>query len=65
LAELEEVIVELTLLNVEDVVLDEHEIVDSLAELVENSEDVGSHGLTLGITDLDLLELHKLSDGTG
>lgn len=64
LAELEEVVVELTLLDVENVVLDEHEVINSLGELTEDSHDGGGHSLTLGVTDFNLLELAKLIDGT-
>lgn len=65
LAELKEVVVELTLLDVKNVVLNEHEIVDSLSKLVEDGKNVGGHGLSLGVTNFDLLELAKLGDGTG
>jgi len=60
LAELEEVIVELSLFDIHDVVGDSHEVFNSLVELGVDLHDSSSHGLALGVTDFDLLQLVEL-----
>jgi len=62
LTEGKEVVIKLTLLDVKDVVLDEHEVLNSFGELVEDSHDVSGHGLALGVTNFNLLQLAKLVD---
>jgi len=62
LSELEEVVIEVSLLDVHDVVLDGHELINGLRELVEDPKDSGGQGLTLGVTNVDLLELAELDD---
>mmetsp|Transcript_20734 Transcript_20734/g.31851 ORF Transcript_20734/g.31851 Transcript_20734/m.31851 type:complete len:572 (-) Transcript_20734:732-2447(-) len=65
LAELEEVVVELALFDVHDVVLHGRELVDGLLELREHLEDGSREGLTLGVTDVDLLQLRELHNRAG
>lgn len=65
MAELEEVIVELSLFNVEDVVLNRGELGDGHTEFLEYGLDVGRHDLALSIADLNLLQLVELSDCAG
>ena len=65
MAELEEVVVELSLLDVEDVVLDCGELADGDAEFLEDGLDVSGHDLALGVADLDLLKLIELGDCSG
>ena len=48
---------ELTSVNVHDVELDGNEDFDGLVEFVENASNGLGHGLTLGVSDVDLLEL--------
>lgn len=55
-----EVVIELLLLNVKNIVIDQHEIFDSLGEFIENGHNIGGHCLTAGVTDLNLLELMEL-----
>ena len=63
LAELEEVIVKLTLLNVHNVISDRCELVTGLDELSQNGSDRVGQGLTLSVSDLDLVKLHELLNG--
>jgi hypothetical protein len=65
LTELEEVVLELSALDVHDVELDTSEGLDGSVEFVENAGDRLGHGLTLGVSDLNLLELVELHDGAG
>lgn len=64
MAESEEIVIKAALLDIEDIVLNKHEIIDSLGELGKDGHDVSSHGLSLGVTDLNLLELTELVDST-
>jgi len=65
LAELEEVIVELSLLNVKDVVLNRGELGDGHTEFLKDGLDVGRHDLALSVADLNFLQLVKLGDCAG
>ena len=65
LAELEEVVSELLHLDVHDVVVDEHKGLDGLSEFSLNGHNGSAHGSTLGVTNLDLLQLVELLDGLG
>jgi hypothetical protein len=63
LSELEEVVSELFLLNVHHIVVDEHELLNSLSELSLNSDDGLRHGFSLSVSNLDSLQLVELNDG--
>ena len=65
LSELVEVVVELSSLNVHDVVSDSGELVLCLGELLEDLLNCGSEGLTLGVTDVNFLEGRELDDSGG
>jgi hypothetical protein len=65
LSKLVEIIIEILLLNVKNVVLNEHKVIDSLIKFSEDSVDVGGHRLAAGVTDLDLLNFVELADRTG
>ena len=62
LSELEEVVVEVSLLDVHDVVRDGHEVFNSLGELIEDPKDSGGQGLTFGVTNVNLLQLAELDN---
>ena len=62
LSEREEVLVEVSLLDVHDVVLDGRELVNSLGELIEDPKDSGGQGLTFGVTNVNLLQLAELDN---
>lgn len=64
MAELEEVVIEFALLDVENVVLDQHKVFHGFGELDVDLHDVGSHRLALGITNFNLLQLAELRDCT-
>jgi hypothetical protein len=63
LAEVEEVVIELTVLDVHDVVGDGHELINDKVEFVKNLGQRLAHGGTLGVTNFDLAELLELLDG--
>lgn len=65
LSELEEIVSELLLLNVHDVVVNEHELLDGLSEFGLNGDDGLGHGLTLGVANFNSLELVELDDRLG
>ena len=56
----EEVIIELLLLNVKDIVLNEHEVLNSLGELIEHGHDVGCHSFAARVANLNFLKLVEL-----
>lgn len=62
LAELVEIILELSPLDVHDVVLDFHEVRNSFLELVKDLEDSGAESLTLGVANINLLQFRELDD---
>jgi hypothetical protein len=63
LLENEEVIVELSSLNVHDVVGHVGELLDGCLEFGEDLEDRVGQGLTLGVSDVDVLQLVEHDDG--
>jgi len=63
LAEVEEIVVEFASLNVHDVIVNLHEVLNDDFEFVENLSEGLAHGSTLGVTDFDFLELLELLDG--
>jgi hypothetical protein len=65
LTELVEIVFEFSFLDVHDVIFDLHELFNCLLELVEDLEDGGTQSLTLGITNVDLLEFGELDDRIG
>ena len=65
LAEVEEVVIKFSLLDVHDVVLNGHEILNGFAELLVDLLEGGSHSLALCVADFNLLELVELLDGAG
>jgi hypothetical protein len=64
LTELEEVVIELVDLDVHNVEADFHELKNGRVEFLLNGLNVGGHLLSFGVTDLDLLQLVELLDGT-
>lgn len=62
LAEVEEIVVKFASLNVHDVIVDLHEVLNDDFEFVENLSEGLAHGSTLGVTDFDFLELLELLD---
>jgi hypothetical protein len=65
LSELVEVIIESSLFDVHDVVFNLHEVLNGSSELFVDLNDGSRKGLTLGVTNLNLLELLELHDGVG
>jgi hypothetical protein len=65
LSELVEVIIESSLFDVHDVVFNLHEVLNGSSELFVDLDDGSRKGLTLGVTNLNLLELLELHDGVG
>jgi hypothetical protein len=62
-AELVEVVIESSLFNVHDLILDLHEKVNGGLELSVDGVDCVGQGLTLGVTDLDVSKSSELLDG--
>jgi hypothetical protein len=63
LSEFVEVVIELSLLNIHDVILHLHEFSSRLVELLKDSVDTGSKSFTFGVTDFNLVDAFELDDG--
>jgi hypothetical protein len=65
LSELVEVIIESSLFNVHDIILNLHESFNGRIELLEDLDDGSGKSLSFSVTNLNLLKLLELHDGVG
>lgn len=65
MSELIEVIIELSLLNVHDVIFHLHEFISVLGEFFKESDNTCSQSITFGITNFNIFNFSKLNNGTG
>lgn len=58
-----EIIVELSLLNIHDIIFDFHELILEFLEFFKKSYNTSSQSVTFGVTNFNFLDLTKLNDG--